>query len=116
MTFAPVPIRPYTDVGVEGPLGACSGGLHAGRLYQRVRCLSCQGEEMVACVRVPHSASPVFGDVPTGSRDLYWCWHLNEPVIISYRDGLSYCDNCRAELLGDEDSHTFIAHVLKPVS
>jgi hypothetical protein len=27
---------------------------------------------------------------------------------------LSYCCNCRAELLGDSEEHTFIAHVKKP--
>lgn len=55
-----------------------------------------------------------FEDAPTGSRDLYWCWHLNEPVIIEYREGRSYCIHCRDDLLDDGDSHTFIAHVKKP--
>jgi hypothetical protein len=57
---------------------------------------------------------PRFSDIPTGFRDLYWCWHLNEPVIIEYRDKQSYCTNCHADLLGDSEEHTFIAHVYKP--
>ena len=60
------------------------------------------------------STDEKFTYTPTGFRDLYWCGHLNEPVLIEWRDDRSYCVNCKAELLEDTDSHTFIAHVKKP--
>ena len=35
-------------------------------------------------------------------------------VAVGLRDGESYCNNCGAELLGDIDEHSFLAHVYKP--
>ncbi len=50
---------------------------------------------------------------PRGFRDIYWCWNLNEPVILEYRDDKPYCVNCSSEL--SEDTHVFICSVFKPL-
>jgi hypothetical protein len=77
-------------------------------------CLDLKAAELLQKAHTIRTAQPVITNVPAGSRDLYWCWHLNEPVIIEYREGRSYCTNCRADLLGDAEEHTFILHVMKP--
>lgn len=55
---------------------------------------------------------------PTGSRDVYWCHRLNEPVIIEYRvvgsDRQSYCVNCSQHDITNDSMHTFVCHVHKP--
>lgn len=64
-----------------------------------------------------------------GFRDVYWCWNLNEPFIISYRDENEvrkpFCENCNSILLralDDEENyskndfvdHPFICFIHKP--
>lgn len=48
----------------------------------------------------------------SGSRDIYWCSRLNEPVIIEYKDGEPVCRNCNDVL--DDEEHVFLGHVRKP--
>lgn len=54
---------------------------------------------------------------PRGFRDVYWCWHLNEPFVIEYRDSevgrKRFCPNCNANDF-DEENHIFICTVFKP--
>jgi hypothetical protein len=48
---------------------------------------------------------------------LLWCPHLNEPVILEYRgvDAQAHCVGCGTSSTDHlQDTHTFIAHVLKP--
>jgi hypothetical protein len=47
-----------------------------------------------------------------GSRDLYWCYVLNEPVIIEYRNDVAICTHCSAEL--NNNQHRFMFHINKP--
>lgn len=57
------------------------------------------------------------GTARRGYRDLYWCHRLNEPMIIEYRDGRTYCDCCgQADVVESDDDHTFIQHITKPRS
>jgi hypothetical protein len=52
-----------------------------------------------------------------GFRDVYWCWHINEPVVLEYAGSDLLCRNCgtRASNLEDfEDEHMFIVHIRKP--
>lgn len=57
---------------------------------------------------------------PTGSRDVYWCHRLNEPVIVEYQhqhngnERRSFCANCTQLDITDDDAHTFVCHVHKP--
>lgn len=56
---------------------------------------------------------------PQGFRDVYWCYNLNEPVIIDYENDKPGCSLCnyRVDTLPDEGflrMHKFIKHILKP--
>jgi hypothetical protein len=72
---------------------------------------------------------------PKGFRDVYWCYSLNEPVIIEWHknsegeseERFPTCINCNwiDEGYDREDKivsdtflteHTFICHILKPKS
>ena len=50
---------------------------------------------------------------PKGYRDVYWCWILNEPVILTRVQGVLHCDNCHLEVHDHEKDHTFICHIEK---
>jgi hypothetical protein len=60
-------------------------------------------------------------DKPEGFRDLYWCFNLQEPVILEYKDAVVFCSNCActggAEGKKPDDgfmrSHEFIGHIRK---
>lgn len=72
--------------------------------------------------------------IPHGQRDVYWCWALNEPMVIEFRTHIDdrnypYCPNCQmfdfdaqparvkaGYRLGDGflAYHTFICYVKKP--
>lgn len=63
----------------------------------------------------PEERSQWFSSIPGASgqgRDVYWCSRLNEPVIITFKDGGPLCTNCRDVL--DDTEHTFLGHVRKP--
>lgn len=49
---------------------------------------------------------------PTKFRDVYWCPLLREPFIIEWRGDLPRCRNCG--LIGSDNGHFFIVHILKP--
>ncbi len=59
-----------------------------------------------------------------GGRDLWWCFLLNEPGIITYPDGKPTCPgcNCVADSTGPNPgdytfygNHCFITSILKPI-
>lgn len=50
--------------------------------------------------------------LPKGFRDLYWCWVMNEPMIIEYKDDRAICGVCGDWQL--DFGHTFIMHIRKP--
>lgn len=56
---------------------------------------------------------------PLGFRDVYWCYLLNEPVIITYHfeDGVEkpWCIHCQGEMVHGDGIHVFICHINKPV-
>mgnify|MGYP001606118789 CR=1 FL=1 len=47
---------------------------------------------------------------PGRFRDIYWCFRLNEPMIISYKDNEKHCVNCG---VFDKDMHVFLGHIIK---
>ncbi len=57
-----------------------------------------------------------------GYRDVHWCYILNEPWVIQYRDGHAYCTNCTWLDDGEKGQltevflghHPFICHIYKP--
>lgn len=58
------------------------------------------------------------GYKPRGFRDVHWCWNLNEPFIIEYRehtkDGAKrHCTGCNMTDF-DDWNHPFICTVYKP--
>jgi hypothetical protein len=55
-----------------------------------------------------------FQPQPKGFRDLYWCWIINEPEIVIGPNDSPTCPSCGHSVMDLADSHTFIAHVLKP--
>lgn len=57
------------------------------------------------------------GFEPRGFRDVYWCWNLNEPFVVSYRgegeNRKRFCENCNAHDF-DDQNHVFICSIYKP--
>lgn len=56
---------------------------------------------------------------PKGWRDVMWCPHLNEPIIIEHRGGPDvsepHCTGCGVSSFDHiRDTHEFIAHIYKP--
>ena len=53
---------------------------------------------------------------PRGMRDLMWCPHINEPMILEYRDGRPYCRGCGNGNVSsfEAETHVFMGHVCKP--
>jgi len=61
---------------------------------------------------------------PQGGRDLWWCFILNEPCILTYMDNKPTCPHCQCQadstgpnpgeyaFYGD---HVFLANIGKPV-
>jgi hypothetical protein len=64
------------------------------------------------CGSNPHKPARIILEAK-GWRDLYWCYILNEPVIIEYKDGQPFCTNCNGNPLKGQE-HSFIFHILKP--
>jgi len=44
-----------------------------------------------------------------GYRDVWWCWSVNEPVIVA-NDG---CGHCGKERLNADPQHQFLCHIQK---
>lgn len=62
-------------------------------------------------VRTTKTLPCAMSNTALGYRDLYWCAHYNEPVIV---DGDGKCSECSAPAVEDEDGHVFLGHILKP--
>lgn len=66
-----------------------------------------------APTREPYAA--VLVTAPFGFRDAYWCWHLNEPVILQYEDDQPICAHCGGDPIEDPAQlHEFLVHLSKP--
>ena len=51
--------------------------------------------------------------ISKGSRDVFWCYQLNEPVILEWRGETPFCTCCYAAM-NYPMLHTFIANIRKP--
>ena len=48
------------------------------------------------------------------SREVWWCWIVNEPVIVDFPNGYKQCGLCEMNLEDSETLHEFLLHLHKP--